>query len=191
MQNAKFLALELAKPLKKRLLSFFFLFLFSELDQSHEDWLEELARQKVDPTLVNFAKQLKGNQNCCGSVLEPEPNIAPSSQDVLYIFMSFSVPKQVWLDLYEQIGKHPFRFVVRGLPDNSFKKLAEKVKEYACPVDINPDLFDKYGITAVPTFVLVSKKKGYKRVFGNVSLNHALEVLKSMVYSKDKSSATT
>ena len=69
--------------------------------------------------------------------------------------------------------KHPFQFVLRGLPQNSFKVLAQKITEYGCPVIIDPLLFEKYGITQVPCFVWEHKGKT-KGVYGNVTLDYAL-----------------
>jgi type-F conjugative transfer system pilin assembly protein TrbC len=130
-------------------------------------------------------EDMQGNAECCGqsvtSVTENHVESTPKDAQKLYIFMSLSVPKQVWQDLWKQVGRTPFQFVLRGLPDNSFQKLAEKIKDYGCPVTINPDLFDKFGVTAVPTFVWVDKGK-FKGVSGNISLEYAVQYLKELSY---------
>lgn len=129
--------------------------------------------------MIKMLEDMQINAECCGS--QPVPQKArqdnqPSTRNMptLYIFMSYSVPKQVWLDLWKQVDLYPFQFVLRGLPDNSFQKLAEKIKEYGCPVSINPNLFKKFGVTAVPTFIWVHKGV-VKGVQGNVSLECAMK----------------
>lgn len=127
-------------------------------------------------------EDMQGNAECCGQAITsvPHNHVESSSKDApkLYIFMSFSVPKQVWQDLWKQVGRTPFQFVLRGLPDNSFQKLAEKIKDYGCSVIINPDLFSKFGVTAVPTFISVHKGRA-KGVSGNISLDCAMQHLNS------------
>jgi len=123
---------------------------------------------------------MQNNTECCGkSSIQKSSERRPASKDesILYIFMSFSVPKQVWLDLWKQVDLIPFQFVLRGLPDNSFQKLAEKVKEYGCSVTIHPDLFDKFGVTTVPTFIWINRGV-VKGVSGNVSLEYAMKHLR-------------
>lgn len=119
---------------------------------------------------------IQKNNECCGKSVQQAAAGSIKNTPTLYIFMSFSVPKQVWQELWKQSGRHPFQFVLRGLPENSFQKLAEKIKEYGCPVSINPDLFEKFGVTHVPTFVWVQGKT-VRAVQGNVSLDCALQHL--------------
>lgn len=77
-------------------------------------------------------------------------------QNHITIFMSYSIPKEVWQGLWrESIAlKQPIQFVLRGLPNNSFQELAKKSMEYGCPVSIDPPLFERYNITAVPAFLI-------------------------------------
>jgi type-F conjugative transfer system pilin assembly protein TrbC len=140
--------------------------------------MQKLAAKKIDPQMMKMLEDMQGNAECCGSKSITQEQSQPSAQNTqtLYIFMSFSVPKQVWLDLWKQVDRYPFQFVLNGLPDNSFKKLANKIKEYGCPVTINPSLFTKFGVTAVPTFVLVDKGT-VKAVSGNISLEYAMQHL--------------
>lgn len=134
--------------------------------------------------MIKMLEDMQGNAECCGqsvmSVAENHVESTPKDAQKLYIFMSFSVPKQVWQDLWKQVGRTPFQFVLRGLPDNSFQKLAEKIKDYGCPVTINPDLFAKFGVTAVPTFIRVDKWK-FKGVSGNISLEYAMQHLRDQL----------
>lgn len=142
--------------------------------------MRKLAAQTADPQTIKMIEDMQSNTECCSqSVAEKShQNDKPrlTGAPVLYIFMSFSVPRQVWKDLWKQVDRYPFQFVLRGLPENSFQKLAEKIKDYGCPVTINPDLFTKFGVTAVPTFIWVHKGI-VKGVQGNISLACAMEHL--------------
>ena len=130
--------------------------------------------------MLKMLEDMQSNTECCGKSDTQKPSQdnrpQPKGAPKLYIFMSFSVPKQVWVDLWKYVDRYPFEFVIRGLPDNSFKKLAEKIKDYGCAVSIHPDLFTKFGVTAVPTFVLVDKGT-IKGVSGNISLEYAMQQL--------------
>ena len=53
--------------------------------------------------------------------------------------------------------------VIRGLPNSSFAELSDKLKSFQdlgmnIPVLIDPDSFEKYEVSAVPTIVLKQKE---------------------------------
>jgi conjugal transfer pilus assembly protein TrbC len=56
-------------------------------------------------------------------------------------------------------------------------KTARKINELGGVLEINPELFDRYQITHVPTFVLVKKSGETVKLAGNVTLNYAIETL--------------
>lgn len=131
--------------------------------------------------MIKMLEDMQSNTECCGcastkqeSTQQERPPV--KSVPTLYIFMSYSVPKQVWVDLWKQVDRYPFQFVLRGLPHDSFQELAKKVKDYGCPVTINPDLFTKFGVSAVPTFIWIYEKE-VRSVQGNISLECAMEYL--------------
>jgi type-F conjugative transfer system pilin assembly protein TrbC len=132
--------------------------------------------------MLKMLEDMQSNGECCGpsvkSTTEKQHPLQTKNVPILYILMSFSGPKQVWMDLWKQVDRIPFQFVLRGLPDNSFQKLAEKIKDYGCAVTINPELFDKFGVTAVPTFIWVHKGT-VKGDSGNVSLECAIQHLQA------------
>lgn len=97
----------------------------------------------------------------------------------LLVFMSFSVPIETWKDLSSQLEKTEGSFVINGMPGDSFEellfKLAElRLEEIEAPVDINPDLFEKYKIDAVPAFVL-EDGTNRDRIVGNIRLDAAMK----------------
>jgi len=111
----------------------------------------------------------KGTRQCFESfeVKEGEPNIM--------IFVSFSIPENIWLQLSEEAKSKDAVFVLKGLPNDSFSGLAKKVltlkkKGFSSDIQIDPTKFDKHGIEKVPAFVV----GGTKKIYGAVPLNYVL-----------------
>ena len=172
-----------------------------------KEW-ENIAEKPVSKEVQAFIDELQMNTDCCHSTTKTftkdpltgedlrdsantSSNDAQKAQEQnsspITIFMSYSIPKSVWQGLWAESKalKYPIQFVIRGLPNNSFQELAKKIQEYGCPVNIDPTLFERYNITAVPAFV-VRKKGLYKKhnhdqqdhdtVFlGNVSLSCVID----------------
>lgn len=102
----------------------------------------------------------------------------------LLIFVSFSMPDNIWLELSQEAKKYGAILVVRGLPKNSFvvfskKLLSLRKKGMDADVDIDPEAFQKYKIKQVPSFV-IEDSKNYDKVSGNISLGYFLERASSM-----------
>lgn len=108
-------------------------------------------------------------------VLE-EGGLITTAEQKIYVFMSFSVPKQVWKSLMAMHARYSFTFVIRGLPDNSFKTLGKKADEIGCPFIIDPNLFERFQIDRVPAFVFVDGDQ-HEGVYGNISFDYAIEHL--------------
>lgn len=97
------------------------------------------------------------------------------SKEVL-IFVSFSIPDKALQDYYLSAQKYKARLIIRGLKNNSFQETKEKIKDLGISVDIDPNLFEEYQISKVPTIVVVEKEQ-VKKVTGHISLAMGLEVM--------------
>lgn len=108
----------------------------------------------------------------------------------LLVFVSFSMPLQTLKTLGSQVNAVGGKLVLRGLVGGTlgssargqdFKETAKKLQELQEEILIDPTLFEAYGISVVPTFVLRTENTGkvednsYDRLSGNVSLEYALE----------------
>lgn len=98
----------------------------------------------------------------------------------IYIFLSFSVPEKVWLDLSHELDNKKGVIVIRGLPGNSFNALSEKIynlkdKGLMADIQIYPQLFEKYQIKQVPAFVIINGNE-FNKILGNISLQAALDI---------------
>jgi type-F conjugative transfer system pilin assembly protein TrbC len=94
----------------------------------------------------------------------------------LYIFISFSLEKEVLNSLFETSQEYNPVFVLRGLKDNSFKATSEYIQTLDLKsnpaIIIDPNLFREYEVTSVPTYVFEENK-----LSGNVTAKFALDKL--------------
>ncbi|WP_068470627.1 type-F conjugative transfer system pilin assembly protein TrbC [Candidatus Protochlamydia phocaeensis] len=150
-------------------------------DQEVQDWLKQQLREKKQELGLtpNRSPSHEISRGQCQKCLAAKPN-----EDIefpLVVFMSFSMPEAVWLALGQEIEKLNGIMVLRGVPNNSFKELANrllKLKQNGlnATIQIHPQLFEQYNIDQVPCF-LVRDKESLDKVFGNISLKFALELM--------------
>ena len=170
-----------------------------DVEQISQKW-ENMAAKPITKEVQAFVDELNANTDCCTTTTKTftknsltdesyEPEIhtgskiagtsssdeAKKEQNKIIIFMSYSVPKSVWQKLRDEANalKQPIQFVLRGLPSNSFQELAKKVMEYECQVSIDPPLFERYGVTAVPAFLIKEKEIFVKNNNDKQDHNHA------------------
>lgn len=116
--------------------------------------------------------------------------VAPEASDPeLLVFVSFSMPHGSLVRLAEQARRAGAVLVFRGLAGATLREMNARVAPLArtgAAMQINPQAFARFGIRAVPTFVVaagdlscaVSSCGGHaQRVAGDVSLDFALERL--------------
>ena len=89
---------------------------------------------------------------------------APGSHPGLMAFVSLSMPKEALRQTIIDMGKAGGIVVFRGFPGNSmaaFKtRLADTIGQDIQPhnVGIDPRLFEAFGVTAVPTYVVEPRR---------------------------------
>lgn len=113
----------------------------------------------------------------------------PTSNNIL-IFVSFSMPKDSLISWMNEANKINAPLIIRGLINNSFRETTKKVINFL-PNNkggllLDPTLFVKFAIDKVPAVVIadstcLKKEKcdNYDVIFGNTTLEHALEEIKS------------
>jgi len=106
---------------------------------------------------------------------------AAEEKPTVQVFMSFSVPIATWKHYALEAKGINALFILRGIPDNSFPAFAVKMDEFRkegidLSIDIDPDLFEQYGIEAVPTIVL-KREDGYDKIAGNLRLEDACRIM--------------
>jgi conjugal transfer pilus assembly protein TrbC len=161
-------------------------FICTTVFPSDDQWLEEIKKNKIDDDFSWLNAQVDDftkseflsflEKKCTGCKSTSEDTV---DHDLL-IFVSFSMPEEVFLSLSKEIEKlGSGALVIRGLPKNSFKELAKKVfhlreRGVKSPISIDPNKFEEYHIDSVPTFVRI-KGKDFDKITGNITLNYALE----------------
>ena len=111
----------------------------------------------------------------------------------LMVFISFSLPDDVIRKYSKQAAEYGAVLVLRGMKENSLQKTKYagfKVNPSGAEWDIAPATFKKFKIDRVPSIVLAdatqvstlengcAKEGDYLRVDGEVSIHHALVVMK-------------
>lgn len=115
-------------------------------------------------------------------------NLLPENEAInFYIFVSFSLSETLLKQLLILSKNYKAVLVLRGLKNNSFKQSIEYITSLNPDENegfiIDPELFNKYHIQKVPTYVLARNKicpnssciPSYDKLTGNVSPKYALE----------------
>lgn len=149
------------------------------IDPKTAEWIEQfLIKSEENSSLLEAVKLLDSSDSCL--------NCTSNSQDIfsdqqIFVFMSFSIPDDIWISLSKELEIVGGSFVIRGLPEQSFQKLAAKIlslkeKGVNAPIQIDPKKFQEYQIQSVPTF-LIKNGKIFDIATGNISLKYVLETL--------------
>ena len=111
------------------------------------------------------------------------------------IFVSFAMPEATLQRLVDQAALAGATLVLRGLVNGSIRDTVTRmhalIGSRRVAVQIDPEAFDRYGISRTPTFVLVMPSAGaescqsskgdlpqtFAKVVGDVTLAHALQYL--------------
>lgn len=133
--------------------------------QSADAWLDQVLKleqegwgERANPALPDMARP-----------------ITP-----LMAFVSFSMPEDSLKAILEQVERTGGITILRGLVNDSFKDTATLVATFSSNgspgFSVDPKLFAKYAINAVPSFV-VPNEESFDKISGNISLVAALETI--------------
>lgn len=166
----------------------------------------ELARVPIPtaPRIDSLPQPLNQRQIDLGAVAkgyeamgQPAPgskafNAAPA----LLVFISFSMPDATLARLVDQAARAQVTLVLRGLVDGSLQKTVLRAQglmgQRKVGMQIDPQAFDRFSVTATPTFVLLKAgasaapcaagscypPASFVAVAGDVSIDYALEYFK-------------
>jgi conjugal transfer pilus assembly protein TrbC len=111
------------------------------------------------------------------------------------IFVSFAMPEATLQRLVDQAARAGATLVLRGLVNGSIRETVTRMQALIgsrrVGVQIDPEAFDRYGITRTPTFVVTvdgatpancaagacSAPQQYAKVAGDVTLEYAMQHL--------------
>jgi len=97
----------------------------------------------------------------------------------VHVFVSFSMPETLLIQTFREAEQLKLPVYIKGLHQNSMKLTAQKIMEYTKEVpnlslQIDPTLFDKYGINQVPAIVS-DNDQVFDVIYGNLKLKEALK----------------
>jgi len=120
---------------------------------------------------------------------------ALASGPALLVFVSFAMPEPTLARLVDQAARSGATLVLRGFVANSFQQTVQRTQQLIgqrqVAFQIDPQAFDRFSVTATPTFVLVRAgavpepcaagtcfpSSGYASAVGDVSVDYALEYI--------------
>jgi conjugal transfer pilus assembly protein TrbC len=125
---------------------------------------------------------------------QPAPGAATINEaPALLVFVSFSMPDATLARLVDQAARARATLVLRGLVDGSLQKTVLRAQaligQRKVGFQIDPQAFDRFSITATPTFVLLKAgavaapcaagtcfpASSFVAAAGDVSIDYALE----------------
>jgi conjugal transfer pilus assembly protein TrbC len=155
----------------------------NDLDQlmtpENQEWLKDhlkTTKQELSKQMKQQVVSMSSSSQCTSCSANNEETIP-----AFYVFMSFSLKDTTWLEWSKQIETLGGAFILRGLPNQSFKELASHLNHLndigvRATIQLNPQLFDQYQIQQVPA-VVVAEEETFDKITGNVTLDYALETL--------------
>jgi len=157
--------------------------------KDHLKWAQEnfKATQKKIAALHQEETSSCSSQKCPLNTIQILAGNSPTNQESseketvkILVFVSFSMPAASLKTLAQEAEKANAVLIIRGLIKDSFKVTAERLKDCAQGMEVNPDLFEKYDIQHVPTFVRLKGGQEQARLSGNVTLRFAVQKFEEM-----------
>lgn len=148
------------------------------VDKEIEDFMSTLPQASIEEAKAFLAAptyDFSDQQKKCSVVTAQSPGAIPSvpTSNKLFLFVSFSLPTESWKEYSVFLEKVGGSFVLRGLPENSFSSLSKKIIELRkegiqAEILLDPESFEKYAITAIPSLILDNGKQ-YDKISGNIT----------------------
>lgn len=154
-----------------------------KIDQFLEKWGQESNRDPTPPFEIENLIEGKDCRGCGSKEGETEvPGVKPVGESQILIFATFAMSDQALQNYARDLEKVGGRLIVRGLVDDSFTATKKRLETLGVPIDIDPPLFELFGVEHVPTIIHAQHQKGeYRqenadRIAGQVTLDYAVEV---------------
>jgi len=158
-------------------------------DVSDEEWAGNLSQDTMDMTWQNLKSQLEESKIYGDDYSDQAMKKKPGG---LMVFVSNSMPTTLLQTYAKEAEKYGGVLVFKGLPGGSFKSLTKLLtaiqgENNDCPMQIDEEAFELYGINRVPAIILSKKddcapwqtcKVSYDKIIGNVGIKFALEKFK-------------
>lgn len=162
-----------------------------EFKKEDMDFAQDFARRSRQISMLAIKKKWQDLQEQTRTSEDNLDSIESSlkTSHTLRVFVSSSMSKELLKNYIEQAKKYKAVLVFNGLPNGSWRELAELIYQITggtaenTAVQLDDISFKEYGITSVPSFVLSSEEDvfnqadqlQYDKVVGNIGIKRALE----------------
>lgn len=164
-------------------------------DKEFQSFLSESLRKRdavlENDEFQNFVTNLEAQEPLQTSQHKNKPG-EPSGntpKSMLYIFVSFSLSEKALLNLAQEAKVYGATLVLRGFIEGSYSRTVKALQNIIIKtgqgIIIDPELFNLFSISAVPTYVLSqpfqlnasmrTQTPIHDRIQGHVSIQYALE----------------
>jgi conjugal transfer pilus assembly protein TrbC len=97
----------------------------------------------------------------------------------VYVFVSFSIPENLLEETLKESSRLNFSVYLNGLYQDSMTETAKKITMLSqripnLNVQIDPTLFERFGIQQVPA-VVVDNNKNFDVIYGHLSIKEGLD----------------
>ena len=143
------------------------------LPQDTLEFAEFLAQIKPTTDQLSLARQISERNK-----VEEIFDLELSKKSDFFIFVSFSMKDKNIKQILEDASRYNAVVVLRGLKNNSMKETVQYLAKFLSNTNggltIDPELFEKFSVKKVPTFVLFDGKK-HDMLSGNVTFRFVLQ----------------
>jgi conjugal transfer pilus assembly protein TrbC len=151
--------------------------------------VEAIPQPKGRVDVEGLARTYEANRQAFG------PSALTTDQPALLVFVTLGMPEAALRLLIDQAARTHAVLVLRGLQNASIRQTAVRVQQLigqsGVEFQIDPQAFDRFGVHAAPTFVLVKSEArvsdcaagacvapdGFASIAGDVSIDYALQAI--------------
>jgi len=147
-------------------------------------WAQDLSDSAQDMVWQDLLKKFNEQEQLEGVISTAQ------GTSKLYVFISSSMPVPLLKEYASDALKYDATLVFKGLPEGSFKELAELIVQLKDNNDnianatIDDESFERFSVSSVPTIILTSEPPyhpnqtpyiKFDKITGNVGIKYALE----------------
>lgn len=151
-------------------------------------WADDLSNSAQDMAWQDLLKKFNEQEQLEGAV-----NTTAHSTSKLYVFVSSSMPIPLLKSYAKEALKYEATLVFKGLPNGSFKELAELIVQLKdeegdiANATIDDEAYARFDVSSVPTLILTQEPPYYPnqtplvkfdKITGNIGIKYALEQFK-------------
>ena len=144
-----------------------------------------LQEGNISSEAVSWVEKLGGKGSTAWALKQSRQGTralkSPAAAGGVVLFISKSLPRPLLQHLFMQAKSFSARIVMRGFIEGSIVKTAQWIKEVSQKtgqgIEIDPELFKKYGVNKVPALV-VDDGEAFDVIYGSISVGEAFKIIR-------------